>query len=318
MPVADDFVTAFRASASRELVDDEVMKAVSTLQELADDYVELERISGSALPQQYPPERPSRALKPVAAGEALASAERNRLGLGDGPVLEIRQLLESDVGLRVFGLDLPSRVAGLYIGSTVYGSCMAFHVDHDSERQRWTMAHGFGLFLAHRSTAEVIVAEVDERPPARVRFAEAFAENFLMPAAGVMRRFHEIERNRPGGATPVDLMHLADRFQVGVQPMKRRLRTLGLTSARTWERPEDERFEIGESPGRLAGEPSRSQRQALPLRYRCLAVEAYLRGDLSEGQLARFLRVDRVQARRVVARAEQSPISEIDPLDTAS
>jgi hypothetical protein len=40
--------------------------------------------------------------------------------------------------------------------------------------------------------------------------------------------------------------------------------------------------------------------ELLPARYRYLAVEAWQRGDLSEGQLASFLRVDRLTARRMV------------------
>ena len=39
----------------------------------------------------------------------------------------------------------------------------------------------------------------------------------------------------------------------------------------------------------------------LPLRYEYLAVEAFERGELSEGQLARFLRADRLEARRLAS-----------------
>lgn len=38
----------------------------------------------------------------------------------------------------------------------------------------------------------------------------------------------------------------------------------------------------------------------LPSRYRYLAVEAWQRGDLSEGQLAGLLQVDRLTARRMI------------------
>jgi len=38
----------------------------------------------------------------------------------------------------------------------------------------------------------------------------------------------------------------------------------------------------------------------LPPRYRYLAAELYVRAEITEGQLARFLRLDRVNARRVV------------------
>jgi hypothetical protein len=45
----------------------------------------------------------------------------------------------------------------------------------------------------------------------------------------------------------------------------------------------------------------------LPIRYRYLAVEAYQRGDLSEGQLARMLRVDRLEARQTAIELASRP-----------
>ena len=51
--------------------------------------------------------------------------------------------------------------------------------------------------------------------------------------------------------------------------------------------------------------------EPLPIRYRYLAVEAFERGELSEGQLARFLRTDRVGARRMVSLlGHQSAVTE--------
>ena len=38
----------------------------------------------------------------------------------------------------------------------------------------------------------------------------------------------------------------------------------------------------------------------MPFRFQLLAVQAYLRADLSEGELAKLMRVDRVTARQVV------------------
>ena len=45
----------------------------------------------------------------------------------------------------------------------------------------------------------------------------------------------------------------------------------------------------------------------LPARYRYIALEAWQQGQLSEGQLAAFLRVDRLQARRTVQELRRVP-----------
>jgi hypothetical protein len=43
--------------------------------------------------------------------------------------------------------------------------------------------------------------------------------------------------------------------------------------------------------------------ELLPVRYRYLAIEAFEKGRITEGQLSRFLRVDRLTARSVVGQA---------------
>lgn len=53
-------------------------------------------------------------------------------------------------------------------------------------------------------------------------------------------------------------------------------------------------------------------RETLPRRYVALAVDAFRLGELSEGQLSRYLRTDRVTARTQVEEAQQHIYSEQD------
>lgn len=296
-PVSDDFVARFRASCAQALEDDRIESGVALLQELADDYQEVERITGAALPRPSPPEASIRGIDPVVAAESLAASERNRLGLGDGPVLELRKLLEADVGLRIFALDLPVGVAGLYIASPVLGSCVAMNANHSHERQRWSLARLYAHFLAHRPQPEVTLRGDRQRSSARERFAEAFAENFLMPASGLKRRFHMMSQTRADGPTPTDLHQLADLFQVSYEAVARRLKSVGLIRRNAWRKLAD--------AGALADvqqwpvpDSQPADTELLPLRFRCLVVEAWIAAEISEGQAARLLRVDRVSARR--------------------
>jgi len=297
--VPEDFVAQFRLRPGDEPQDDDLTQAVELLQALSDDYVELERLAGAPLPQRYPPEADVSSLPPNSAGESHASAERNRLGLGDAPVHHLRQLLESDVGLRIFALKLPSRVAGLFVTSTTYGACIAINVGHPGERQRWSLAHEYAHFLAQRSKTEVTVLHGYQRVPAPERFADAFAENFLLPASGVQRRFHEIRQSRREGVTPADLLHLADLYQVSLEALVRRLENLDLVKAHTWDRLVKAGSRVGEARHMLELAALPPDEDLLPLRYRYLAVEAYLDGEISEGQFARFLRTDRTSARQL-------------------
>lgn len=298
-PVPEDFVAQFRLAPALEPGDRELAVAVGTLQTLADDYVELERIAGAPLPQRYPPEADISGMPPGDAGESLALSERNRLGLGDGPILHLRQFLETDVGLRVFAIPLPSKVAGLFVASASYGACVGVSASHPLERQRWSLSHEYGHFLAQRTRTEITVLHSYRRVPAAERFADAFAENFLLPASGLKRRFHEIRQARKAGITPADLLHLADLFQVSLEALTRRLENLALLRPHTFDRLSNAGFRVHEARGMLEFAALPADRELLPLRFRYLAVEAYLKGDISEGQFARFLRTDRTTARNL-------------------
>ena len=300
-PVPTDFVAQFRLAPTPDTSHEPLADAASALQRLADDYVEIERIAGAPLPQRYPAEANIRGIPPDRAGETLALSERNRLGLGDGPVLQLRQMLETDVGLRIFSLPLPSKVAGLFVWSAAYGACVAINASHPFERQRWSLAHEYAHFLAQRTTSEVTVLHAYQRVPAGERFADSFAENFLMPSVGLQRRFQEVRQARRDGVTPADLLHLADLYQVSLEALVRRLENLGLVRAHTWDRLANQGFRVNEAREMLELAALPPDREMLPLRFRFLAVEAYLRGEVSEGQFARLLRTDRTTARGLAA-----------------
>jgi Zn-dependent peptidase ImmA (M78 family)/transcriptional regulator with XRE-family HTH domain len=324
-PIPEDFVAQFRLRPG-DAEDDQLAQAVELLQELADDYVELERLSDAPLPQRYPPESDISSLAPSTAGESLASTERNRLGLGDGPVHHLRQMLEGDVGLRIFSLRLPSRVAGLFVASTAYGACIGINAGHPGERQRWSLTHEYAHFLAQRSKTEITVLHGYSRVPSAERFADAFAENFLLPSSGVKRRYNEIRQARRDNIRPADLLHLADLFQVSLEALVRRLENLELLRPHTWDRLIKEGFRVGEAREMLELAALPPDEELLPLRYRYLAVAAYLDGKISEGQFARLLRTDRISARKLAhqlshrVRMDESGVTsdiEMGPVDAA-
>jgi Zn-dependent peptidase ImmA (M78 family)/DNA-binding XRE family transcriptional regulator len=325
-PVPEDFVAQFRLRPGEAHHDDQLAQSVELLQELADDYVELERVAGAPLPQRYPPEADISSLAPAAAGESLAATERNRLGLGDAPVHHLRQMLEGDVGLRIFSLRLPSRVAGLFVASASYGACIGINAGHPGERQRWSLTHEYAHFLAQRSKTEVTALNGYRRVPSAERFADAFAENFLLPASGVMRRYNEIRQSRRENVTPADLLHLADLFQVSLEALVRRLENLDLLRPHTWDRLAKAGFRVGEAREMLELAALPPDEELLPLRYRYLAVAAYLDGQVSEGQFARLLRTDRTTARKLAhqlshrVRMDESGMTsdiEMGPIDVA-
>lgn len=297
----------FRAALASAPETDNLPDLIARLEELADNYLDLLRRAGAEPPGQYPPVRRIDHLDPAQAGEDLASEERNRLGIGDGPIQRLREVLEIDVGLRIFIEPLPSRVAGLFVYVESLGGCIALNANHPSERRRWTLAHEYAHFLVSRDRAEVTLVSHRRQAPESERFADAFAANFLMPRSGLSRRFNELKRSRAGPITAAALVQLAHAYRVSVQALTLRLEDLHLVRAGTWDRLRDHNFQP-RAAARMLGLDADDEHAAesLPFHYCILATQLYADGEITEGQLARYLGTDIVGARRVYQRLTET------------
>ncbi|MBI3977412.1 MAG: ImmA/IrrE family metallo-endopeptidase [Chloroflexi bacterium] len=310
---ADAFTVQLRAVLLPGMdVENEIASGTAEFQRLCEDYLELERLCNAPLARKYPEQYRIEGVSPEAAGEDVAGAERNRLGLGDSPVLNLRELLENDVGLRIFYVDLPSRIAEMFAYTEELGGCLAVNRKHPEERRRMSLAHGYAHFLAHRHRPEIAVLGRYQRQPEQERFADAFARAFLLPGPGLRRRTNDLKRSRQGRFTPADLCVLADFYFVSVEALTLRLEELHLIPPGTWDRLQQTGFKPQEAREILQLRPRPAPDQKVPLRYLYLAAEAFEQDDLSEGQFARFLRVDRLEARRLFAELASRTITSDD------
>ena len=303
-PIAD-FAAQFRTAAVRGAPDDlqeEMRQALRDFQDLCQDYLYLEQLSGVSPGPTYPPQYPTTGTAPEEAAQDVASFERNRLGLGDGPILRLRETLEQDVGVRVFSMGMPSRVAGIFAYTDELGGCIAVNARHPGERRRWSLAHEYAHFLTSRYRSEVFLLGSHRRVPATERFADTFARCFLMPESGLRRRFNELVRASGGNVTAADVCRVAHYYFVSVEAMMLRLEELGVLPAGTWERLRDRGFKAREAQDHLGLPPHPSDDRLLPSRYEFLAARAHEVESLTEGELARLLRTDRVSARRTLQR----------------
>lgn len=295
-----DFIPEFRKDWSEMLEKVPGAEAVSSeLRAYAEDYAELERLNGIELSDREIPRYQIRGTSPEQAAEETAVSERNRLGIGDGPISNLRDRLEMDVGLRVFYFPMPSPISGVFAYSDELGGCVGINLNHPRDRRHWTLAHEYAHFLTTRYTPEVTMLKGGKRVSISERFADAFAENFLMPASGLNRRFTEVTRSSPN-TTMTEICQLADLYQVSVQALVLRLENLKRIAAGTWESLRYNGFKPREAQKVLGIEPDPPVRDEFPKWYKKLAVSAYEQEKISEGQLARFLRSDRVTARMLV------------------
>lgn len=278
----------------------ETAQAISALQKFAEDYNRLEKMLNVKLRLNYPEivELGSH-VDVVSSAEDEAIKERQRLGVGDQPVIHLRSLLEAEVGLRIIYEDLPSRIAGMFAFSRDFGGVVAVNRRHPAERRRATLLHEYGHLITDRFHPGIDYVSFPGRKPANERFAESFSMAFLMPATSVRRRFNQIVNDR-ADFTISDLCRLAHFYFVSVEAMAIRLETLGLIPKGVRNYLKESRFEVKRAAELLSLQQNPVTDERFPDRYVFLAAQAYDCGELSEGELAAILRCDRVSAREVV------------------
>jgi Zn-dependent peptidase ImmA (M78 family)/DNA-binding XRE family transcriptional regulator len=318
-PEIADFKVEYRGPSRAVDYDEErIEKYKAEFEELCRDYLELEEITSSPMDRNYPPEYRVNDLPAKRAAEEVAQRERNRLGLGNGPLGDFRTILEEKVGLRIFYIEMrPSVFSEMYYYDDKIGGCIAVNSLHPPERQLWSLCHGYMHFLVHRyQPAAYVEASRYERLPKRERLADLGALHLTMPASEVQERFNKILRTKDH-PTPADLCVLADYFGVSVAAVTRQLEGMERLPTGTWSKLKDRGVEVRRIQKKLGLRSERNSNQKVPRRYQYLAVEALDEGKISEGRFARFLRTDRLQARTIAEnlRGHSEDITEDDLVD---
>jgi Zn-dependent peptidase ImmA (M78 family) len=297
-----DLQPHLRAVAQQMKAEDaEIGRAISALQKFAEDYHRLERLLNAPLRMNYPPEVRIGRGNVMALAEDVAMQERLRLGLGDQPVVHVRSLLEAEVGLRIVYEDLPSHVAGMFGFSSEFGGVIAVNRKHPPQRRRATLLHEYGHLITDRFKPGIDYLTYRGRKPANERFAEGFSMAFLMPATSVRRRFNQVVHDS-GDFQIADLCRLSHFYNASVEAMTLRLEGLGLIPKGVRDHLKESRFEVRRAEAMLDLRQHPVADNRFPDRYVFLAVQAYDKGEVSEGELCGLLGCDRVTAREIVDR----------------
>jgi Zn-dependent peptidase ImmA (M78 family)/DNA-binding XRE family transcriptional regulator len=298
-PKVDPFQVQFRGPSWRTEEDDlKIGPFVDDFEELCRDYLELEEITKAPLAFKYLPEYEIAGLSTEQAAEWVALEERNRLGLSDGPIPMLRNILEQDVGLRIFYIPLPPKYSEMYYFDPQIGGCIAINSSEPDDRGLWSLAHGYAHFLVHRYKSEVLINNGYQRKPESERFADTFALHFLMPSSGLTRRFNDIRRTN-GTITLAYLLTLANYYGVSFTALMDRLEMLRLLPTGTLDKLREKGFKVREAQRELGLQPVTTPSEKLPKRYQYLALIALDHELITEGQFASFLRLSRLEARNI-------------------
>jgi Zn-dependent peptidase ImmA (M78 family)/DNA-binding XRE family transcriptional regulator len=307
-----DLVPRFRALP--ETGDTGIDEAARTLNDLVRAEVELENILGVKRPRNYPVE------KTILPGDVRTQAEqdaqslRHWLGLGDGPIQDIFAIMDLQLGIRIYARKLDPKVSGLFAYDDAVGACILINSSHRRDRQSQSGGHELGHFTATRHEPEIFQDEKYDNSREE-RYANAFGRAFLTPARTVMQKFREITT----GSTHLTRRHvilLAHFFGVSRQAMVLRLEELGLTRKGTWEWFQDNGnitdAQVSEVLGDNVPAPSITDKP-LSSRLFLLAIEAWKKDLLSEGQMADMLKLQRTEVRQLLdeAAAEEDEVDDL-------
>lgn len=306
-----DLVAQFRRTLTGPKQGPEAVETIRLLHRLATACAELERRLGRPLSVHLPQEQPIGRGKIELQAEDLALEVRSSLGLGIAPIADIVQLLELELGLRIFiRRDMPSSISGVFTYHPEIGACMMVNAKHPRTRRAWTLAHELAHLLTDRQGTEVCYLE-DSKPPSE-RFADLFGAAFLMPGAAIRKAFQEAVDSQ-GKFSLRDLVLLAYRFSVSIEAMFRRLEQLGLFKDGTYEARK--RLFPKDLERTILGDAAVTERVELPPRLSLLAVEAHARELLSEEQIADMLSLDRLEVRELLDALEPDLLDTLDVSD---
>lgn len=305
-----DLVPRFRTLA--ETGEPCIDTAARLLNDLVKAEVELENILGVQKTYNYPAE------KSILAGDVRQQAEqdalnlRNWLGLGDGPIRDLYVILELQLGIRVYTRKLDSKVSGLFAYDDAVGACMLINSTHRRDRRNQTGSHELGHFIATRRRPEIYQDEMYDNSREE-RYANAFARAFMTPTRTVMEKFKEVTIGS-SHLTRRHIILLANFFSVSRQAMVMRLEELGLTKKGTWDWFQDNGGITDEQVRQVLGEDGNEFPAVQPQqssRLYLLAIEAWKRDLLSEGQMSDLLKLSREMVRELLDEAQEDEVDDL-------
>jgi len=185
--VDDEGVAAlFRAAPELEY-DDAIKVQVERYAEIAREMRQLEDlllvVRDVFVPAGYALDVPRSKWDAIQQGSRVAREERRRLDLGDAPIGDFAELLDTQ-GIRAVSSTLPEDVSGVTIRQPDAGPIIIVNKAHLHVRQRFSFAHEYAHVLLDRGHTGIVSRASQRNEILEIR-ANAFAASFLLPASAV-------------------------------------------------------------------------------------------------------------------------------------
>ena len=188
----------------------------------------LEALLGIERDAIAPAAYPTTALKSkwdaIQQGARVAMEERRRINLGDSPLADITEILDSQ-GIRIAFVPMPNDVSGMTIHEAGVGIFVAVNAKHSLLRQRFSFAHEYAHVLLDREFSGSIISRGDNRAEFIEMRANSFAAVFLMPDEGVRRYIQSLGKGKPSRSVAevfdeTNVMRVQRRSKPGTQEIR--------------------------------------------------------------------------------------------------
>lgn len=246
----------------------------------------------------------------VVHGIKIANEERRRLGLGNNPIPNVADLLETQ-GILTAQVDMPEDISGFTLSDLEVGFFIVVNRIHNIWRRRFSYAHEYAHVLMDRGRLGTI-SRFSERDNLKEVRANSFAAAFLMPEDGVHQYLASLGKTKSDqryaeifdeadvlkvtlstdsfkqSVKMYDVVQIANHFKVSCQAAIYRMKNLRLIS-------NEEMNELLELEGEgVAGEIARlldlvepdheMERDEFKHRIVGLGLEALRRGEISSSK----------------------------------
>jgi Zn-dependent peptidase ImmA (M78 family)/transcriptional regulator with XRE-family HTH domain len=265
---------------------------------------ELRGMLGAPFVQRWPDyNQPARGVLHVDHGRDVARRERERLGLGLGPIENVFALIRDQGVLLLRQHFRDSSLSGLTARHPRAGTCVLVNYTDDLFRQVFSAAHEYAHVLLDRPVldSEGCVVSYEGRKGELVEFrANAFAAEFLLPRAA----FSRWKKPEDDAALAGKLVAIARTYFVNTETVLIAMQGAGWLSeedTRSWfgRRPRIGRREKMDPdlPATLTDRQRERARAAiergLDRRFVELAARAVRDGEITFGRAAELLDVNR-------------------------
>ena len=352
--LADDFreedalVALFRLHPDVSSQED-VQAGLRASMEMGRELTNLERLLGierdrPALPA-YPQRAPHSKWEAVQQGEQVAIEERRRLQLGNAPLPDVAEILESQ-GVRTAQRTLPDELSGLTLFDERIGPFVVVNdrdPGHRRLRRRFSYAHEYCHVVLDRGQKGAISRSSDRDTHIEVR-ANAFAAAILMPREGVLEYVERLGKGRPsrlqtlvfdeGEAQRVearpapgsqalqmhDVVLVAHHFGTSRLAALYRMKNVGLLTQSELETLKDQETSgVGREYEQLLGlgQDDETAESEFRHRFMALALEAFRRDEITLSKLRKLAEMVEVPAQDLDAVIARGSLEVADSGDGA-